>query len=288
LVVVLVGGRRWILAVVVLGTVGMLVAADRPAAPELVVLDIGQGDAILLRDGATALLVDGGGWQNGDIAQSVLVPALAHLGVRHLAGVALTHPDVDHCAGLVGLASYLPIDRLLLSPGWADSRCVDRLLVLPGVRVKPLWRGESFNLGRWRIRTLHPAAGQRRGRNNRSLVLLATLASHRVLLTGDLERQGESQILDVRGAGELPAVDLLKVGHHGSATSTSRPWLDRLQPRLALISCGLENRYGHPADEVVERLGHHRARVLRTDRDGAIRIAFVAPGHWRITLLGPG
>jgi competence protein ComEC len=280
---------RWRRALVAaLGSVGLilLAAPDRPSAPEVVLIDVGQGDAILLRDRQHALLVDGGGWTGSDIAQRILVPTLGYLGITRLSGAVMTHPDIDHCRGLIELASYVPIDRLYIGMGWGDDRCATELLNRPGFAAQVLWRGDELLMGRWRLRCLHPGAGARRGRNDRSLVLLAETSNRKVLLTGDLEASGEREILKLAEALGSTRIDILKVGHHGSTTSTSPELLRSLRPRLALISCGIGNRYGHPSDSVLRRLKRSNVPMLRTDLHGAVRVALPSQGPMAIKLPG--
>lgn len=264
----------------------VLTGASRSTGPELVLLDVGQGEAILLRDRGQAWLIDGGGWRRADIAQRILLPALTRLGVRRLTGMILSHPDTDHCEGLLALSSYMSVSRLYLSPGWVEDACVSDLLARPGLEIRSLWRGEQLRLASWTLHTLHPGAGSRSGRNNRSLVLLAQARGARILLTGDLEARGEEAILAALESDELRGVDVLKVGHHGSDTSTSEKWLDRLRPRIALISCGVANRYGHPHARVVKRLTDRGVTTLRTDLLGAIHLSFGKGGRIHLRLPG--
>lgn len=283
----LMGGRRARIA----SAIGLVVLCwmwrgEVPADPEMIVLDVGQGDAIVLRDREHAILIDGGGWVRSDIAQRILIPSLSRFGIRGLDAMVMTHPDVDHCAGLLGLASYTSVGRFLTAPGWYGDPCLVELLGRPGLEAAALWRGRELKVGRWRLQVLHPAAGSRRGRNNRSVVLLAETSNRRILLTGDLETRGEHEILDAYPSRSLGRIDVLKVGHHGSRTSTSPGLLARFRPALALISCGRGNRYGHPSVEILERLGEERIRVLRTDVHGAIRIVLPARGPLRIQLHG--
>jgi competence protein ComEC len=230
-----------------------LSAGTSAADPELALLDVGQGEAILLRDGGQALLVDGGGWQRSDIGGRILLPVLSSFGVRRLRAIVLTHPDLDHCGGLVDIAAYLRVEEVWTAPGWRDSPCAREVLTLPGIGHRFLWAGERASMGRWKLRALHPSPGDRRGSNNRSLVLAATVHGRRVLLTGDLEAVGEGRILSRASSSEV-ACDILKIAHHGSRTSTTVAWLEAAGPRLALLSAGLRNRYGHPASVVLERL----------------------------------
>jgi competence protein ComEC len=251
---------------------------------ELTMLDVGQGDSILLRDGDRALLVDGGGWDGADLGGRVLLPALLGEGVRHLDALVMTHPDRDHCGGLVDIAAYLRVKETWSAPGWEPEGCAGRLLSLPGVRHRLLSRGQHLSLGRWRLTVLHPLADGHRAANERSLVLMASVNGRRALLTGDIERQSEHELADC--CGESLRTDILKVAHHGSRTSSTPTFLEASKPRLALISSGVRNIYHHPSPEIVERLQDAGARVLRTDRGGEILLAFGADGKIRISMPG--
>ena len=247
-----------------------------PPVPEIVMLDVGQGDAVVLRDGRHTLLVDGGGWPHGDLGGRVLVPALAALGISRLDAVALTHPDLDHCGGLVDLTRYLPVEEVWMGPGWLGDRCATELLTTPGTVWRVLWRGEVERLGRWSLRVLHPAAGQRQARNDRSLVMVAEVPGYRFWLTGDVAAPVERRLVHSPGryltSSAERRLDILKVAHHGSKTSTAEAFLRALEPRVALISSAPGNVYGHPHASVLKRLEAAGTRTLRTDRTGMIRL----------------
>lgn len=278
--------KRRVLALLAAGVAvfSVLSLAGKPSrGPEIVMIDVGQGDSILVRDGDRAMLVDGGGWDGGDLGGRVLLPALLAEGVRRIDTLLMSHPDRDHCQGLVDISAYLPVDEVWMSAGWEED-CASRLTSLPGTRTRFLAAGEKTALGRWRFTVLHPEPDESRGTNERSLVLLAEAAGRRALLTGDIESWAEHRLLsccekDLR-------VDVLKVAHHGSRTSSSTPFLEAARPRLALISAGVNNIYHHPAPDVVERIEEHGARVLRTDRSGMIRVAFEEGGSLRIETPG--
>lgn len=273
--------------------------------PRLVMLDVGQGDALVLRDGPRALLVDGGGLPGfgagGGIGARVLLPALLRLGVRRLDAVVPSHGDRDHCGGLVEIASWLPVEEAWLPAGLEGARdCFEGLLAVPGLQARRLAAGGVGRLGRWRWRVLHPewpaseaVTASRRGSNGDSLVLALELGEDggrgadpagdgpgplRVLLTGDLDAEGERRLLARfrHRARDLLRADVLKVAHHGSRSSSGLPFLAAVfrgrdpeePPPLALISAGRGNVYGHPSVQVLERLERYGARVWRTDLEG--------------------
>ena len=259
-------------------------SGDGNRGPELALLDVGQGDSILLRDGNRAVLVDGGGWDRGDLGGRVLLPALLAEGVRSLDAVIMTHPDRDHCQGLVDVAAYLPVREVWMGPGWEAQGCAGALMSLPGTRLRLLWAGETATVGRWHLKVLHPGPDETRGTNERSLVIRAEALGRSVLLTGDIESWAEFRLLsccekDVR-------VDLLKVAHHGSKTSSTVSFLNAASPRLALVSAGVRNLYRHPSETVLERFEERNIPLLRTDRDGLVLIRIGEGGRWRIETPG--
>ncbi len=274
---------RIALMLALLSTAGSGRPRRLPDLVEVLAIDVGQGDAILLRDGGRAALIDGGGWPSGDLGGRILMPVLTAAGVDRLDAVVLTHPDGDHCEGLVDLARYLPIAELWMGTGWAEHSCAARLLTTPGKRWRVLWRGQRAEVGRWRVEVLHPAAangGRSRVKDNdRSLVLAATVFGRRVLLAGDLEAAGEAALVRAAGGGGGVRADVLKIAHHGSRTSTSPSFLAAVDPSWALISAGRRNPYGHPAPEVLSRLEKAGVRVLRTDHLGLIRLRFHPEGR---------
>jgi competence protein ComEC len=274
------------LALVGAGGLIVLVSCSLPRTRgvELAMLDVGQGDAILLRDGSRAVLVDGGGWKTGDLGGRVLLPALLSEGVRRLDAVVMTHPDHDHCGGLVDIAAYLSIGEVWMGPGWKDQGCAGRLASLPGIPVRRLWAGKEAAVGRWRLRVLHPDPDEDRGTNERSLVIRAEALGRSVLLTGDVESWAEMRLLSC--CEKEVRVDFLKVAHHGSYTSSTGSFLEAARPRLALISAGVDNLYHHPAPVILDRLAERSIPVLRTDRDGLILLRLEEDGRTEIELPG--
>lgn len=268
-----------VVAVVMLLSLG---GGSHPTDPTLVMLNVGQGDSLLIQDGTSAVLVDGGGLGRRDMATSVLLPALAKRGVRRLSAVVLTHSDFDHCGGLADIIAYIPVEEVWIAPGGGDSPCGFELLSTPWLRLRVAWEGSRIEVGRWSLTSLHPPPGSRFRGNDQSLVLVAAALDRRILLTGDLEDLGERALISKYGTAGLHA-DILKVAHHGSNSSTSSRFLAVVRPRLALISAGVGNRYGHPSQLVLDRLQAHGIGVLRTDQLGDIDLQFLS-GH-RLKIL---
>ena len=273
-----------------LGALMALVALARwsgpwTADPELALLDVGQGTAVLVRQGREAVLVDGGGWPTGDVARSVTVPALASLGLDRLRAVVLTHPDLDHCRGLWQAARVVATDEIWTGFGWPPSDCLGRLATTPGPRQRVVLPGDVLTVGEWRLTILHPSPAARGGDNDRSLVLRAEARGRAVLLTGDLQAAGERELARRWGPAGLRA-DVLIVPHHGSRTSTTGTLVDAVAPRLALVSAGRDNRFGHPHGEVLERLGARGIPWLSTARSGWIRLS--VDSTCRLRLSTPG
>ena len=243
------------------------VAHRQVEVPEITMLDIGQGDAILLRARGHAMLIDGGP------SPTRLIPLLADRGVRHLDVVLLTHAHPDHCGGLPAVLSRFDVGQLWISPRRFLGDCAQELLATATAARIPVHLvrdGDSLGLGPIRVRAFLPDRTFRHSpENNSSIVLEATIGHRRALLTGDIEREAESGLAD-----RIRRVDVLKVAHHGSRSSSTDVLLDRASPRLALISCGRRNMFGHPHAVVLEALQKRAVRVMRTDRDGTVFIAF--------------
>jgi competence protein ComEC len=254
-----------------------------PEGPlEIAFLDVGQGDGILVRDGRRALLLDAGGsLGGGDFGGRVVLPALARFGLTRLETVVVSHEDRDHCGGLVDLAGLVAIEEVAFAPGVADTPCGRALAeVAPSRRLAA---GDVFALGRWSFTVLHPPAESVRHGNDASLVILAEARGRRFLLTGDIEAAAEAAL--ATGAGDLGA-DVLKVAHHGSKSSSTEAFLERVAPRLAVVSAGRRNAFGHPAPGVLERLHGRGTRVLRTDRDGIVVLRVEEGGRLSLDLPG--
>jgi competence protein ComEC len=268
-----------------------VVLVHRPdGIARVTILDVGQGDAILVEGGAGGrLLVDG-----GPDPDRLLVDLDERLPPwdRRIDVVILTHPHEDHVAGLAGLLSRYRVGQVFEpgmngpGPGFAAWRAS---LARLGRPVGTLAAGDHLRIDNIRLGVLWPIRGQvplepadgGTAINNVSIVLLGEVAGRRFLLAGDVE-QGVDPALIAEG---LPPLDLLKVAHHGSKTASTDAFLEAVRPRVTVVSAGVKNPYGHPAPSTIARLQATGAEVYRTDRNGSVEVSLEAT---RVTVHASG
>jgi competence protein ComEC len=289
-------GRRTLIATYLTSAVAawpILLVLEGRGALEIVMIDVGQGDAVALRSPAGRwLLVDAGPPLDGDPRAHPVVRALRARGVERLDALILTHADADHFGGAEAVLSSLTVTRVLdpalpvPKRGYADLLTTAARLEVPWSAARA---GRTFDVDGVTVSVLHPsdsaaaaalAAAGTMGvleANDLSVVVLVSWRGFRALLTGDAYVDVERAL-----AAEVGDIHLLKVGHHGSGTSTDPLFLATAQPELALISVGARNRYGHPAPAVLERLRAAGARVHRTDVEGTVRVIVRGDGTVRV------
>ncbi|WP_273379580.1 DNA internalization-related competence protein ComEC/Rec2 [Symbiobacterium thermophilum] len=262
-----------------------LALAAPPDALELVVLDVGQGDAILVKaPGDHAALVDAGpayefgtGGGRFDAGAAVVVPHLRRIGVRRLDLFVLTHPDVDHVGGAGSVLRALPVGQVLVSTPRAEE--VHHVSALEtaralGVPVRVPQEGEVLRLGEEVFLEVlgppsPPITGSRSDDNANCVALRVVYRQVAFLLACDLEAVAEERLVE---RGRLLRADVLKVSHHGSRFSTGDRFLEAVRPRYAVISAGAGNPFGHPHADVLDRLSRAGAEIWRTDRHGTVTV----------------
>lgn len=262
------------------------VAAYRAGSRTLTVtfFDVGQGDSALVHaPGGRTLLIDGGGRGSGysggsDVGERVIVPGMLLRGVTRLDGIVVTHGDDDHVNGLDTVVNEVPVGMILdplLPHSAAPYERLRALVQEHGIPVVRARVGQRFDFGRGiGAAVLHPGlvpvCGTAADLNNNSVVLRLVYGGVSVLFAGDLETEGERQLL----ARHLPVRStVLKVPHHGGASEATPEFVRAVRPELAVISVGRDNPFGHPNPAVLERLRAVGARVLRTDIAGAVTVS---------------
>ena len=256
---------------------------------EVVAVDVGQGDALLVRSPRGRwLVVDAGPASDGwDAGRERVLPYLRGRGVDAVEAVVLTHPHLDHVGGAAAILEALEVGGVL-DPGVPVGMAAWREALAGADRAGAGWwvaeAGDTYALDGMTLEVLQPLDldGAEADANRVSVVLLVRWGAFAALLTGDAPAEEE-----LEATRDVGPVDVLKVGHHGSLTSTPPALLERLRPRVALVSVGRGNRYGHPHPAVLARLREAGARVLRTDVNGTVSVTARPDGTVRVRAERP-
>lgn len=242
---------------------------------EIHVIDVGQGDAVLLRSAQATVLVDCG----TNESERALSAYLSRLRVEHLDYLILSHPHEDHMGGADMILRELDVDTVLLPDVTPEEDIGAQLAAAYAAStatVRTAVAGDVLTVGELTVTVLSPPEQCFEQMNDNSLVLRVTYGDTALLLTGDAEQAVEQYLLTTYDAQALDC-DLLKAGHHGSQTSSSEELLEALTPAYVAISCGKGNPYGHPMQQVLDRIAAVGARACRTDREGSL--VFVSDGE---------
>ncbi len=254
-------------------------AVGRTAGAGVTFLDVGQGDAALLRDTSGAYVLLDGGKDDG-----VLAEGLRSRGIRYLEAVVVSHLEIDHIGGLEGALEVCGVGMLLYPRVEETGRAGQRLLALAeemGVPMRAMREGDVFTLGGMNLRALGPPAetpAEEVPANERSLVLKASMPGLEVLFAGDVEELGQEMLM--RNPRLLKS-DVLKVPHHGGFAATGADFFALVDPEVAVVSVGEGNPYGHPAPATLRDLERTGCAVYRTDRRGDIFVT-VGGGGYRV------
>lgn len=246
---------------------------------EVTFLDVGQGDCIFMKvPGGGNYLIDGGSVTVNQVGKYRIEAFLKAKAIRKLDYIFVTHLDADHVSGIEELLlgssrGGVAITGLVLTKTVAEDETYERIRKIAreaGITIYYMKRGDIIKNGKLGITCLHPDQGfETTSRNGFSLVLSLSYGNFDLLLTGDVEMDGESAMF---GGGLLKDYDVLKVAHHGSKNSTSMEFLEVIKPEVAVISCGKGNRFGHPHKELLDRFSQKGISVMSTSLWGAISI----------------
>ncbi len=259
--------------------------------------DVGQGDGLCIRtcddSGPCTVLIDGGSSSRKGIGKNVEIPFLKFHGISKVDYCILTHDDMDHCSGLLEMLEqsdapdgirigYLGLPSVAQECKGDTYVKIEMLAAQKGIPVTYLYRGMTFAKGKLRLDCIHPACSAAyEDANEYSAVMLLSYKKFSAVLTGDLEGQGEKDMLDYLGDRKIEA-DVLKAAHHGSKDGTSESFLKKISAKTALISCGAGNRYGHPAPATVQRITEAGMEIYDTRTDGQICITTDGRGRYSL------
>ena len=229
-------------------------------------IDVGQADSILIQQGSSSMLIDAG--NNGD--SETVKNYIANQGITKLDYVIGTHPHEDHLGGLDYVIKNFEIGKIYMPKVTSTTKTftdvVDSIKA-KGMQITTPVPGDSFKLGEADCKILAPNSSSYEDLNNYSIVIKVTFGNNSFVFTGDAEALSENEILN---KGYDVKADVLKVAHHGSSSSTSDEFLKKVSPKYAIVSCGVNNDYGHPHKETMDKLKNSGIPVYRTDESGTI------------------
>lgn len=258
----------------------LLIAPQRPNTGDMkvTVLDVGQGLSVAIQTATHTLLYDAGGKysEQSDAGARIVLPFLRGEGVSRLNGFIVSHNDTDHSGGMRTVLAQVPVSWLVssLPPSAEQSDNVKHVKCFSGQRWT--WDGVDFQMIYPQPSSYNDAALTD---NNRSCVLKISSASGSLLLTGDIERPVEMELIEQQQNNQAPISlksDVMIAPHHGSKTSSSVEFINEVQPGLTIFTVGYLNRFRHPRVEIVKRYESGQSKILRSDYHGAITLNFVA------------
>ena len=249
---------------------------------EIYFLDVGQGDSTIIRTAKNkTIVIDGGeGEKSGfDYGKNVLFPFLINKGARKIDFLIFSHFDSDHCGGLIYLLENIKVEKILIGKQFEKNENLEYIVNLANkkhVKIIELQAGNKINIEKESsLEILWPSVAEKISENsinNNSLVCKFVCKNFSMLLTGDIESIAEEKLIEkYKNTNRLNA-NILKIAHHGSKTSSIQEFLNEVNPKIALIGVGRKNKFGHPNQEVLERLKEKGIQIYRTDQNGEIQI----------------
>lgn len=277
------GKLRYVQRMAVLLLLTVILFLRPRAGFKITFLDVGQGDGICVQnENGNVYLIDGGSSSKSNVGIYQILPYLKQQGIREIKAVFISHGDQDHINGIQELLkkqkSGVAVRRLVLSGNGREDffdeyRELIKLCEETGTGVYTMQAGEKVTDGELTLTCLHPAGNFEGEKNASSQVLYLSYGDITALFTGDVEGAGESCLEQALKETELKDITLLKVAHHGSRYSTSCQLLRQVNPKAAIISCGENNSYGHPHEELLERLKEQGCQIFQTQENGAITVS---------------
>lgn len=260
----------------------VLLVLRMPDGFRMTFLDVGQGDGICLQnENGNVYLIDGGSSSKSKVGTYQILPFLKQQGIRTVRAVFISHSDSDHISGILELLEQqkggVKLEKVVISEpeGQEFREEYGELLTLcreNDTAVHTIKKGEQLRDDKLTLTCLHPTPDFSGDSNASSQVLKVDFKNFSALLTGDVEGEGEQRLQQALKEQGIGRVTVLKAAHHGSRNATSRTFLEQTQPMLTVISCGKDNRYGHPHEEVIRRLTEAKSTILQTARQGAVTV----------------
>lgn len=258
----------WIRLGLIYAGILMLVFIPLCRQKTITFLNVGQGDCCIADTSAGLIISDGGSSSEELVGKYRILPYMKYLGYQKIKIAIISHMDKDHYSGIVELVKMGRVEYLGL-PDISKDRTMTKIIEMADkyhTKVFYLSKGRQIRTQDASLKVLHPVKNSAMEKNAASLVLQGKVLGYKILLTGDVEKEGETQLL----SEGIYHVEILKAAHHGSKNSTSNEFLQKITPDKTIISCGKNNRYGHPHSETIHRLKMHHTKILRTDQKGAL------------------
>ena len=255
-------------------------------------IDVGQGDStLIITPHNKTILIDGGGSSNSDydVGKNTLLPYILDRGIKKIDIIIISHFDDDHVGGLFYILKEIKVEKVIIGKQFENCENYEKFMEIvkeKNIKVIEVKSGNRIKIEKnLYIDILWPTDKEitENVLNNNALVFKLNYKDFSILFTGDIEEVAEKKILKLYSKSEkILKADILKVAHHGSKTSSTEEFLDLVKPKIALIGVGKNNKFGHPNEEILERLEDLNCKIFRTDLNGEISIVIKFNGVYKI------